>query len=84
MVSNNNNQVALQPIQYDYLKRFIKQLEEETIAAHREAKNLRFMNHKYDSRLKEENDKAKKLREDYLDGLKAQMRNNSEARVHDL
>jgi uncharacterized protein YnzC (UPF0291/DUF896 family) len=42
------------------------------------------MNHKYDSRLKEENDKAKKLREDYLDGLKAQMRNNSEARVLDL
>jgi len=75
------NNVQLQPIQYDYLKRFIKQLEEETIAAHREAKQLRHQNDLHDLRKREEGDKAKRVRDDYLDGLKTQLRYNSEVRA---
>jgi hypothetical protein len=40
--------LQLQPIQYDYLKRFIKQLEDETLAMHRQAKQRKMLNQQYD------------------------------------
>jgi hypothetical protein len=39
-----NTNLQLQPIQYDYLKRFIKQLENETLALHRQAKQRKMLN----------------------------------------
>jgi hypothetical protein len=38
------NNLQLQPIQYDYLKRFIKQLEDETLSMHRQAKQRKMLN----------------------------------------
>ena len=59
-------------------------MEEETLAAHREAKQLRHQNDQHDLRKKEEGDKAKRVRDDYLDGLKMQLRYNSEVRAQTI
>ena len=47
----NTNNVQLQPIQYDYLKRFIKKLEEETMVAQREAKHSKQQNIQHDNKV---------------------------------
>jgi len=49
----------LQPIQYDYLKRLIKNLEDEALAGHRIAKERRELNAKYDVKAEEERERIK-------------------------
>ena len=62
--------LQLQPIQYDYLKRFIKQLEDETLALHRQAKQRKLLNQQYDQRLKHEETKRDALRASYKDSIR--------------
>jgi len=45
------------------------------------AKQLRHQNDQHDLRKREEGDKAKRVRDDYLDDLKTQLRYNSEVRA---
>ena len=54
------------------------------MAAHREVKHLRQQNHQHDQKQQDKTNKAKKDRDDYLDGLKAQLKYNSEARASTL
>jgi hypothetical protein len=70
--------LQLQPIQYDYLKRFIKQLEDETLAMHRQAKQRKMLNQQYDQRVKHEETKRDVLRATYKDSIKQQLAHNSE------
>ena len=69
--------LQLQPIQYDYLKRFIKQLEDETLAMHRQAKQRKMLNQQYDQRIKHEETKRDVLRATYKDSIKQQLAHNS-------
>ena len=69
--------LQLQPIQYDYLKRFIKQLEDETLALHRQAKQRKLLNQQYDQRLKHEETKRDALRASYKDSIRQQLAHNS-------
>ena len=74
--------LSLQPIQYDYLKRFIKNLEEETLAMHREAKQRRVLNEQYDARMAREAAKRAMQRTSYKESIEEQLKGNA-ARRHD-
>lgn len=79
----SNFQVGnLQPIQYDYLKRLIKQLEDEAIEQHRIAKERKNMNTRLDEKAAMEKQRKDALWGQYKDGIRAQMRAHSEAKVH--
>jgi hypothetical protein len=65
--------LSLQPIQYDYLKRFIKNLEEETLAMHREAKQRRVLNEQYDARMAREAAKRAMQRTSYKESIEEQL-----------
>ena len=71
----------LQPIQYDYLKRLIKTLEDEALEAHRIAKERKFINSKHDQQVAEKRDRIHQMRATYKDGLQTQIKDHTEARA---